>query len=66
MKKVLVPLTILVVLCTGYSLNWLQGETPSIKNRPRLSNHETYASDAVMRHKRCQPNHWRALVLNQH
>jgi hypothetical protein len=65
MKKALVPLTLVVVFLTGNSLNWLKGEQPR-KTFPRPTIQEICASEAALRHKHCQPNHWRSMFLQQH
>jgi hypothetical protein len=65
MKMALVPLTLVVVFLTGNSLNWLKGEQPR-KVYPRLTTQEICASEAALRHKHCQPSHWRSMVLQHH
>ena len=62
MKKLLTPLTVAIVLCTGYSLSWLKSQPPH-KSNSQLSTHEFYNSEAVLRHKHCQPIHWRSMLL---
>ena len=64
MKKALIPLTLVVVFFTGNSLNWLRGDPPR-KVFTRLTTQEMCASEAALRHKHCQPSHWRAMVLQQ-
>ena len=62
MHKALIPLTVVVVLVTGYSLNWLRGDQPKIAAH-RLTVQEICTSEAALRHKHVQPTHWRAMVL---
>ncbi len=65
MNKSLIPLTAIVVLATGFSLNWLQGSAPQASNH-RLSMQELRTSEAAYRHRHVQPMHWRAMVLQPH
>ena len=60
-------LTALVLVATGYSLNaagWLNNATPPhVETRHAVS--DPFASDAAFRHRTCQPNHWRAMVMQK-
>ena len=65
MKRVLAPVTALVLAATGYSLHagWFQpGALPS---QPQLqqSSSKTSDADAAFRHRTCQSNHWRSMVM---
>jgi hypothetical protein len=62
MHKALIPLTVVAVLATGFSFNWLHGGQPR-PAAPRLTVQEIRTSEAALRHKRFQPTHWRALIL---
>ena len=65
MKQIMAPLTALVLVVTGYSLHaagWLhRAALPQAEVRREVS--DPYASEAALRHRWAQPNHWRALVL---
>jgi hypothetical protein len=65
MKFALTSLTVAVVLCTGYSMNWLRGDQP---RQPvhRLTAQELCTTEAALRHKHFQPTHWRAMVLQKY
>ena len=65
MKKALTPLTVLFVILTGYSLNWLKGSQPSTAPT-RLTAQEICATEAAVRHRTCQPQHWRSMVMQPH
>jgi len=65
MKNVLIPVTVLVVLCVGYSMNWLTADMPH-KGAPRLTAQEVCATEAALRHKQFLPSHWRSMVLQPH
>lgn len=63
MQKALAPLTVLVLVLTGLSLNqsgWLKANPP-----PRTEVGDVFSTEAALRHKHCLPNHWRALVLQK-
>jgi len=64
MHKMLTPLTLGVVLCAGYSLNWLKDDQPR-KAVHAHSTRELGATEAALRHKHGQPSHWRAMFLHQ-
>ena len=64
MKNVLFPVTVAVLLFTGYSLCRLKANQPH-KGVPHLSAQEVCANEAALRHKQFQSSHWRALVLQQ-
>lgn len=59
--------TVLVLVATGYSIHaagWLGNSAPSeIPTRRAAS--DPYASDAAFRHRACQPNHWRAMLMQK-
>ena len=65
MKHLLSPLTALMLVATGYSLHaagWLgNAAPPAVEARREVS--DPYASEAALRHRTCQPNHWRAMVM---
>jgi hypothetical protein len=62
MKKAFIPMTLVVVLLTGYS--WHRLHQPGRKV-PSSRAGEMDMSAAALRHKHGQPSHWRALVLRQ-
>ena len=60
-------LTALVLVATGYSLHaagWLGHAAPAHAETRRAVS-DPFASDAAFRHRTCQPNHWRALVMQK-
>ncbi len=60
-------LTALVLVATGYSLHaagWLgSAAPPQVEARREVS--DPFASDAAFRHRTCQPNHWRSMVMHK-
>lgn len=63
MKHISWPLTALVLVTTGFSLHagrLLRSEPPQSEIR-EVS--DPYASDAALRHRAAQPNHWRSMLL---
>jgi hypothetical protein len=66
MNKALIPFTLVVVLVTGFSFNWLHGGQPRPAARRLTMQEEIRTSDAALRHKRFEPMHWRAMVLQPH
>jgi hypothetical protein len=63
MKRISWPLTALVLVATGYSLHagrLLRSEPPQSEVRAVS---DPYASDAALRHRAAQPNHWRSMLL---
>jgi hypothetical protein len=63
MKTAFVLLILSGLLVTGYSLNLLSGRQPA------HSSHAAQAdsmNEAAMRHKLCQPKHWRSMFLQTH
>ncbi|MCI0682194.1 MAG: hypothetical protein L0Y71_08825 [Gemmataceae bacterium] len=71
MKRVFAPVTALALAATGYSLQaagWLQPSVvPPGATQPqthiRQSTADAYQSEAAFRHRTCQSNHWRSLLL---
>ena len=60
-------LTTLVLVATGYSLHaagWL-GNTSQPQMETRRAASDPFVSDAAFRHRTCQPNHWRAMVMQK-
>jgi hypothetical protein len=66
MKHVLTPLTALTLALTGYSLQhagWFSAHsvTPQVQRQAARQ----ADSDAVYRHRTCQPSHWRAMLMHR-
>jgi hypothetical protein len=59
--------TVLTLLCTGFFLTyagWFAGSSsrrPDARSHARA--HDGFNSDAAWRYRRCQPVHWRAMML---
>ena len=72
MKPMWMLVTILTLCLTGLVLTWagwLHAESPKAISSRRsdsaahVKSHESLTSDAAWRWRRCQPNHWRACLL---
>jgi hypothetical protein len=63
MKRISWPLTALMLVATGYSLHAgrLSPFAPPQAEVREVS--DPYASDAALRHRAAQPNHWRSMLL---
>ncbi len=57
----------LVVIITGYSLNaadWFGHAAPAPTPTAKASA-DPFESEAAIRHRFCQPKHWRAMVMQK-
>lgn len=65
MKRVLAPVTALVLAATGFSLHaagWLQPHaSPQVQFQQSTA--DAYDSDAAFRQRTCQSNHWRSMLM---
>jgi hypothetical protein len=70
-KRVLIVATVGTVLLTGAALSfagWFRGSparaTPRrIELRTQAQAGDPFGSEAAWRHRRCQPTHWKAFML---
>lgn len=66
MKRVLAPVTALVLAATGYSLHaagWFQPGASPHQAHIRQTTSDACYSDAAFRHRTCQSNHWRSMMM---
>jgi hypothetical protein len=66
MKSMLAPVTLSVLVVTGLCLGhagWLKAHPP--RTAAAAAQADPFSSDAALRHKNCQPSHWRMLVLHR-
>ena len=65
MKRFILPLTAFVLVATGYSLHaaglFSPRAVPTVETRREVS--DPFASEAALRHRSCEPTHWRAMMM---
>ena len=66
MKRVLAPVTALVLAATGYSLHaagWFQPSPSPPQAQLQQPSSNGFDADAAFRHRTCQSNHWRSMLM---
>ena len=66
MKRMLAPVTALVLAATGYSLHaagWFQPSASPPQVHLQKPSSDPFESDAAYRHRTCQSNHWRSMLM---
>jgi hypothetical protein len=64
MKHLLTPLAALVLTVSGWSLQQSASAPPLAQRQPQACRTSDDA-DAIHRHRTCQPQHWRGMLLQR-
>ena len=70
-KRILIVATVFTVLLTGAVLSsagWFRGNASRtcarrVEVRTQAQANDCYNTEAAWRHRRCQPTHWKAFLL---
>jgi hypothetical protein len=66
-RKVLVGIASLALILTGFSVqkSCYFENTSQANEISATTPEDPYASEAALRHCRCQPRHWRAMIMQK-